>query len=136
MSNLNIINLVRSESTQYGTFGNLSFEGVELSTLEPIRPKVPSGDYLVTFTYSPKFSCKYPYNKYNGVPLINGVPNAEGIRIHVGNYLSDTLGCILVGSSSDCNMLYESKEAYCDLMLKISQIKFYNKNAFFILHVQ
>lgn len=136
MSNLNIINLVRSESTKYGTFGTLSFDGIELSTLEPVKPLIPFGDYIVTCTYSPKFSGKHPYNKYNGVPLINGVPGAEGIRFHIGNYLSDTFGCILVGSSSDGTMLYESKIAYCNFMLHLSQIKYYNKNAFFVLHVQ
>lgn len=136
MSNLNIIKLVRSESTKYGTFGRLNFDGLELFTLEPVKPAIPSGDYLVTFTYSPKFSNKYPYNKYVGVPLINGVPNVDGIRIHIGNYLSDTLGCILVGSSSDGTLLYSSKTAYCDFMLHISQVKYYNKNAFFILNVQ
>lgn len=136
MSNFNLINLVRSDSSKYGTFGTLSFDGIVLSTLEPVTPSIPPGDYLVTCTYSPKFSGKYPYNKYNGVPLINGVPNAEGLRIHIGNYLSDTLGCILVGFSSDGTLLYDSKKAYCALMLHISQITFYNKNAFFVLHVQ
>lgn len=136
MSNLNIINVVRSESTKYGTFGTLIFDNLKMSTLEPIKPIIPSGDYLLTFTYSPKFSVKAPYAKYDGVPLVNGVPGHDGIRIHVGNYLADTIGCILVGTSHDGTLLLNSKKAYCDLMLCISQIKYYNHNAFFVLHVQ
>lgn len=136
MSNLNTINLYRSKSTKYGTFGTLMLDGIHLSTLEPVNPIVPIGDYLVTCTYSPKFSNKSPYDKYDGVPLLNGVPGHEGIRLHIGNYLSDTSGCILVGTSSDGTLLLNSKKAYCNLMVRMSQIKYYNKNAFFVLHVQ
>lgn len=136
MSNLHYINLVRSVSTKYGTFGTLSLDGINLSTLEPTNPIIPKGDYLVECTYSPKFSMKPPYNKYVGVPLIKGVPGHEGIRIHIGNYRSDTNGCILVGTSHDDTLLLNSKKAYCDLMLRMSQIHFYNHNAFFVLHVQ
>lgn len=136
MSNLNILTLIRSNSTKYGTFGSLSLDGIKLSTLEPVAPVIPTGDYLVTPTYSPKFSSKHPYDKYDGVPLVCGVAGHDGIRIHIGNYLSDTTGCILVGTSHDGTLLLNSKKAYCDLMVRISQIKYYNKNAFFILHVQ
>lgn len=136
MSNLNYIYLTRSKSSKYGTFGTLSLDGIEMSTLEPVTPVIPTGDYLVACTYSPKFSSKTPYDKYDGVPLVTGVFGHEGIRIHIGNYLFDTTGCILVGMSHDGTMLFNSKKAYCNLMLRISQIKFYNKNAFFILHVQ
>lgn len=136
MSNLNYINLTRQNSTKYGTFGTLSIDGIKMSTLEPIKPIIPIGDYLVTCTYSPKYSAKPPYDKYEGVPLVNGVFGHEGIRIHIGNYLSDTNGCILVGTSSDGTLLLNSKKAYCKLMVLISQIKYYNKNAFFVLHVQ
>lgn len=136
MSNLNYINLTRNHSTKYGTFGTLTIDGIKMSTLEPAIPIIPLGDYIVTCTYSPKFSAKSPYDKYEGVPLVNGVVGHEGIRIHIGNYVSDTNGCILVGTSSDGTLLLNSKKAYCNLMVRMSQIKYYNKNAFFVLHVQ
>lgn len=136
MSNLNIISLIRKSSNKCGTFGTLEIDGIKLCTLEPITPIIPKGDYLVTLTYSPKFSGKAPYDKYSGVPLINGVSGHEGVRIHIGNYLSDTSGCILVGSSDDGTLLLNSKKAYCNLLIRMSQIKYYNKNAFFVLHVQ
>lgn len=136
MSNLNIITLIRFNSTKYGTFGTLSLDGINLSTLEPINPIIPKGDYLVECSYSPKFSMKPPYDKYEGVPLVKGVPGHEGIRIHIGNYLSDTNGCILVGTSHDGTLLLNSKKAYCNLLVRMSQIHFHNHNAFFVLHVQ
>lgn len=62
-------------------------------TLEPpLRSSgsfVPCGKYSLAFTYSPKFRTK--------LPLLKDVPHRSGIRIHAGNTVKDTLGCILVG---------------------------------------
>lgn len=128
--------LSRTISNKYGTFGHLDFDGLKLSTLEPLRPIIPCGSYLLTFTYSPRFSEKIPYKEFKGlVPLINGVLGHEGIRMHVGNYLQDTLGCILVGSYKDDKMIYDSRKAYRNIMLRVQQRKFYNPNTFYILHV-
>lgn len=135
MNNLKIINLTRTVSTKYGTFGHLDFDGVKLATLEPQRSLIPAGDYLLTFTYSPRFSGKSPYNKFAGVPLVNGVPNHEGIRIHVGNYAADTQGCILVGTYADSTMIYNSRKAYTNMMVRYGQIMHQNKHSFFVLHV-
>ncbi len=128
--------LARKVSNKYGTFGTLDFDGLSLSTLEPYRPIIPQGSYLLTFTYSPRFGEKSPYREYKGlVPLVNGVSGHEGIRIHVGNYLQDTQGCILVGSYHDDNMIFDSRMAYRNLMLRVQQRKFYNPNTFYVLRV-
>lgn len=50
---------------------------------------IPYGKYKVILSHSPKFG--------RILPLILGVPNFEGIRIHVGNTEADTDGCLLVG---------------------------------------
>ncbi len=135
-NNLCDIFLNRTVSNKYGTFGTLDFDGLKLSTLEPSRPLISAGSYLVTFTYSPRFGEKIPYKEYKGlVPLVNGVKGHEGIRIHVGNYLQDTQGCILVGSYKDNKMLYDSRKAYRDLMTRVQQRKYYNSNTFYVLHV-
>lgn len=134
-NNMCVVTLTRQESTCYGTFGTLEFDGLHLATIEPTRPVIPPGDYLLTFTYSPRFSEKIPYKDYNGVPLVNGVKGHDGIRIHVGNYSSDTSGCILVGCYSDKTMVYKSRIAYRDLMTRVNQRKYYNKNTFYVLHV-
>ncbi len=63
-------------------------------TLEPpILPRygcIPSGTYPLVFTYSPKFRLK--------LALVSDVPGRRGIRIHFGNSVADTRGCILVGT--------------------------------------
>ena len=88
------------------TIGRLEDEnGVEIcDTLEPVhrdykggelkvprKSAVPEGTYPVVVTKSKKFG------KY--LPLLVGVPGFEGIRIHSGNTVNDTEGCILVGQN-------------------------------------
>lgn len=62
---------------------------------------IPYGTYKVSWTYSPKFK------KY--MPLIEDVPNFQGIRIHSGNTAKDSLGCILVGENKQKGMVLNSR---------------------------
>lgn len=131
-----IIPMIRRSTNNYGTFGELYWDGLVFKTLEPKKPIIPPGSYLVNLTYSPRFSCRSPYNKFNGlVPLVYGVPGHEGIRIHVGNYVNDTQGCILVGMSTDNTILYDSRKAYIELMTRIQARRHYNPNTFYVLKV-
>ena len=63
-------------------------------TLERKSKLVPVGLYDLDITYSPKFKKK--------LPLVHGktVSARRGIRIHAGNTVNDTEGCILIGNIS------------------------------------
>ena len=63
-------------------------------TLERKSKLVPVGLYDIDITYSPKFKKKLPlvHNK--------SVSERRGIRIHAGNTVNDTEGCILIGNIS------------------------------------
>lgn len=66
---------------------------------------IPTGTYLITITYSPKFKTQ--------MPLINGVKGFNGIRIHPsGNQAEDTEGCILVGENKIKGKLINSRDAF------------------------
>ena len=61
-------------------------------TLERKSKLIPVGQYNVELTYSPKFKKK--------LPLVHSksVSERRGIRIHAGNTVNDTEGCILIGN--------------------------------------
>jgi hypothetical protein len=58
---------------------------------------IGEGSYDITITYSNRFKRR--------MPLVNQVPNYEGIRIHAGNTHEDTEGCVLVGLGFNHHLL-------------------------------
>lgn len=118
-----------------GTLSRIYFDGLQFVGLEPFDYIVPSGNYLLTLTRSPRFSNKYPYNKLHHaqVPLINGVDGHTGVRIHVGNYLSDTEGCLLIGTRVAPSMIQQSVLAYETLLKRMSDVEKANKNVFYVI---
>lgn len=135
-TNLCPIVVERYSRTKDGTLSRILFEDSYLVGLEPYDFIVPAGNYLLTLTHSPRFSSKYPYNKVHNaqVPLINGVPGHSGVRIHVGNYLSDTQGCLLVGRSVVPGMIKYSALAYKELLNRMQQIESQNPHVFFVIN--
>lgn len=64
---------------------------------------IPEGTYKVIMNMSARFKTI--------LPLLLDVPNFEGIRIHAGNTIEDTSGCILLGTSISKDTLLHSKVA-------------------------
>lgn len=93
------------------TIGSMSVNGEYFcDTLEPVvrdinkngkfdngevkingKTAIPFGRYEVRLTMSSRFK--------RVLPLLINVPNFEGVRIHRGNTVNDTAGCILVGEN-------------------------------------
>ena len=72
------------------------------------KTAIPEGRYAVAVTRSPKFG--------RWLPLLLNVPLFKGIRIHEGNTVDDTAGCILVGHRIDEGRLCDSRIAMRRLM--------------------
>lgn len=62
---------------------------------------IPLGRYNVSMTYSPRFG--------RPLPLVEGVPCFEGVRIHAGNTTKDTAGCLLLGERCGRGMIKNSR---------------------------
>ena len=86
---------------------------VKTQALKPFA--IPEGRYAVVITYSPKLK------QY--LPLLLGVPMFSGIRIHAGNSVKDTLGCILVGQNLKKGMVFNSNAWLKRLKQKIVEAK-------------
>lgn len=93
-------------------------------TLEPEIPVISVGEHNLAVTYSPRFSPRLPYRRYRGVPLISSpsCPACRGIRIHIGNTVRDTRGCVLIGTDLCQDGLLNSRQAYISFMKFASHI--------------
>jgi hypothetical protein len=118
------LQLERTERFPDVTFGKLSIDGAfECYTLEDPVPAdgikvkghtaIPKGTYPVTITWSPRFQRE--------LPLIGYVPGFSGVRIHAGNTVKDTEGCVLVGQSRDVatGSIGRSQKALAALLPKL-----------------
>lgn len=116
-----VLSLVRTNESPNETTGILLIGGKPFcGTLEPptvpnaTHPKgcIPLGWYKLTLTRSSKFG--------RVLPLLNYVPGFEGIRIHAGNTIKDTAGCVLVGQLAGTT-LFHSRTFEQDLVAKLQK---------------
>ena len=83
---------------------------------------IPYGKYKVILSYSPKFKRE--------LPEILEVPDFQGIRIHRGNKISDTLGCVLCGEKVKNGYLSNSTPYEIKLVELFKQAKLRNEESF------
>ncbi len=79
----------------------------------PGETAIPFGIYDVILSYSLRFKQE--------LPLLKNVPNFEGVRIHAGNTIKDTEGCILVGTDYAGDALLESRKALRKLLIALKE---------------
>lgn len=76
---------------------------------------IPSGKYTLAMTYSNRFQ------QY--MPQVLNVPGFEGIRIHPGNTIADTNGCLLIGETANEVQVFNSKDAFNKLIAEIKTVE-------------
>lgn len=86
---------------------------------------IPSGRYQVTLNIvSPRLSKQACYKPCGGkVPRLVNVPGFDGILIHIGNWPSDTRGCILVGKNCVRGGMLYSTLAFNELYNRLKEAK-------------
>ena len=106
----NYILLIRNDN-----YGQLFFDNELICyTIDPHI--LTTGTYNIQVNYSPKFKIDLPliYNKEFSA--------SRGFRIHAGNTLKDSNGCILAGDMIDYKFkLYNSKKALNRLLQVIRE---------------
>jgi hypothetical protein len=81
---------------------------IEIRTLENKDFIIPAGTYPLRMTFSPKFR--------KNLPLIDQVPDRQGIRIHRGTIPEHSTGCVLVDmyGQSCIEILFNRLKNYYD----------------------
>lgn len=101
-----MLTLVRYTRTDEAILGSLYLNGAFICyTLENSAKAIPCGMYAVQNSKSPKFKRELPL-LYNAQ-----VPANRGIRIHVGNTVASSSGCVLVGMGRNGDRLTDSTPA-------------------------
>lgn len=101
-----MLTLVRYTRTETAILGSLYLNGAfACYTLENADKAIPCGMYTVQNSKSPKFKRE--------LPLLHNerVSSSRGIRIHVGNTVASSSGCVLVGMGRNGDSLTESTPA-------------------------
>lgn len=116
------LRVVRKTYTSRSTIGELEVDGrFQCHTLEAVVraekikgvTAIPAGTYPLRITHSARFQRE--------LPLLEDVPNFEGIRIHPGNTPEDTAGCLLVGQTAATDFVGNSREAFARLFAVLSR---------------
>ncbi|MGY4540066.1 hypothetical protein ACVW0P_004508 [Mucilaginibacter sp. UYNi724] len=115
------LKVIRKVFNKNNTIGDLYIDDVWFCyTLEDVlRDKkvknataIPYGVYKVILSLSNRFK--------RILPEVLAVPGFEGIRIHPGNNENSTSGCILVGYHTDNKLIWISKAATEDMVIKLT----------------
>ena len=101
------LTLRRTRTDGKAVYGQLTvpFEDGErtFDTLENADYIIPAGTYPLRLTWSPKFK--------KVLPLIDEVPDREGIRIHRGTVPEHSTGCVLVSyMAQECIKIFFNQQ--------------------------
>ena len=109
---MGMLTLIRDVKGGKAILGKLYLNGaIVCYTLENAVKAIPTGLYMVQNSISPKFKRELPliWNK--------NVSSTRGVRIHVGNTVASSSGCILVGMGRDTKKQSLTESALAETMV-------------------
>lgn len=118
-----ICTVQRLIETSKSIVGELTIDGQrECFTLEPSRttpfhpghPCIPAGEYEIILSLSPTLKRMGKDGEFHHyvTPEVLNVPGRTAIRIHIGNFPKDTLGCTLLGLTKTTDFVGNSRTAF------------------------
>jgi len=113
--------LKRTSFNSICTQGELWLDGQFFCfTLEPPRESAPVKPRAIPLgTYNFVIAPPSEEHRYDH-PLLEDIADFEAVEIHIGNFPSDTRGCILLGLQAGTNAVFRSGEALEMLMQVLS----------------
>ena len=109
---MGMLTLIRDVKGGKAILGKLYLNGaIVCYTLENAAKAIPNGLYMVQNSISPKFKRE--------LPLIwnENVSSTRGVRIHVGNSVKASSGCVLVGMGRDTKKQSLTESALAETMV-------------------
>jgi hypothetical protein len=104
--------------------------GMSLSEIASVKvpgaTAIPEGKYEVVMSFSNRFQKQ--------LPLLLDVPGFAGVRIHAGNTVAHTEGCLLPGNKRDVSKgeVYESRDA-TNRLISLVKSALKNEKVFIII---
>lgn len=105
-------NIFSVEDTDRGLHDYMTEKEI-LKVKVPKLTCIPYGRYPLEITWSNRFQCL--------MPILKNVKGFEGVRIHAGNYVGNTDGCLITGYGHSCivdkdqYMTTKSKDCFSEL---------------------
>lgn len=78
------------------------------------KTAIPSGTYKVNISFSNRFQ--------KLMPILLEVPAFDGVRIHSGNWATNTEGCLLLGNGIAKDMVTDSRTAFEAFFIKLKNM--------------
>lgn len=131
------IRLIRNKPHGAAITGRLIIEDAfACDTLEHWQYAIAAGFYRVRLTYSPRFQEILPIldNVYGFAREPHDGSPRTGIRIHAGNTIEHTRGCILVGNAEQVKLM-SSRKCLCELREYLLNYQKLNPNEEMFIHV-
>ena len=107
-----MLTLIRDIANDDAVMGRLELNGQFVCyTLENAKMLIPCGMYSVQNSKSPKFKRELP------LLFSKDVSASRGIRIHRGNSVKDSSGCVLVGMGRNTDRKTLTESALAETMV-------------------